>query len=215
MRHSFTTATILGTVVLLAVLRSAAGQEFSISPVWIDLSPGETIPPDGSPEFMVNREVIDLPYQGAPAGTQLMTQPGLPYVPGPGIMYMVTVQNLTGSWLLDAVLIIENYGCFYGDPSGSIFLSDTVWNPPALATGNVPAYPLGDIAPWGVGQASVKMLSGYDLYGFDGQFNAGSIGFDSYPDVPGFSDASVLFVPEPSALCLLIFAAAAALRRRR
>lgn len=95
MRHSFTTVTLLGTVVLLAFVQSAAGQEFSISPVWIDLSPGEGIPPGG----------------------------------------------------------------------------------------------------------------------FDGQFNAGSVGFDSYPDVPGFSDASVLFVPEPSALCLLALGSLLLMRR--
>jgi len=54
----------------------------------------------------------------------------------------------------------------------------------------------------------------FELPVFDGQFNAGSIGFDSYPDVPAFSDASVLFVPEPMTLLLLVLGGLMVTRRR-
>ncbi len=210
-----TTAVMLAIASLIGIREPLFGQGYGISPVWIDLSPAEGIRPDGLPEFMVNREVIDQPYQGTPAGTQLITQPGSPWFPGPGSRdYYVTVRNLTAGWLHDAVLTVENYSAFYGDPTHWIFLRDVVWNPPALATGDVPAYPLGNIPPGGEGHAMVRVLPGFEPYGFDGQFNAGSIGFDSYPDVPAFSDASVLFVPEPAALVFLVLGGLIVVRRR-
>jgi hypothetical protein len=174
-----TTAVTLAIVGLVGIGEPLMSQGYNISPVWIDLSPAEGIRPDGLPEFMVNREVIDQPYQGSPAGTQLITQPGSPWFPGASLDYYVTVRNLTASWLYDAVLTIENYGAIYGGPGGLIILYETISNPPALANGQVPAYPLGDIPPGGQRQAHVRMLPGFELPVFDGQFNAGSIGFDS------------------------------------
>jgi hypothetical protein len=178
----------------MAVFAEGEGYHI-IPPVGIDISPDWGIPPDGSAEFQVDSKLLEVPYEGIEQGTALVTahvSSELRMASG------VTVHNLTTDWIQDVVLTIENYGVFYGDPTGYIFLYDTVWNPPGLADGDIPAYPLGDIPPGGNAYAQVIMIPGFEPIHFDGQFDAESYGFNSPSPVPGFSDASVLFNSEVS-----------------
>jgi hypothetical protein len=59
------------------------------------------------------------------------------------------------------------------------------------------------------------MLPGFKSPIFDGSFDADSLGFDSSENVPGFSDASVLLVPEPTTLSLLMIGALFSAGRKR
>ena len=172
--------------------QTAAANTHLIPQVEIDISPSWGVPPDGIPEFDVDGELLEVAYHGVVPGIRLSTTELTP-PPFPGFLsYGVTVENLSSSPLRNAVLTIENYGVYYGDPTGMFFLYETVWNPPALAEASIPAYPLGDIPPGGSAYAEVTMIPGFELPLFDGNFNAGSIGFDSSTNVPAFSDASVL-----------------------
>jgi len=203
---------IIGIIMLAGVPGAVLGQYHTIDPVGIDLSPGWGTPRDGLPEFWVAGEVLETGYQGIPMGILLNTSP----IPGPAgsLAYRVQVVNVSGSWLSDVVLTVEDYGMFYGDPTGHMFLSETVWNPPALAGGDTPAYPLGDIPPGGWRDVEVFMIRGFDPPMFH-RIDAASIGFNSSEEVPGFSDVSVLVVPEPATLSLLALGGVALIRRRR
>jgi hypothetical protein len=184
---------LLAITGLLAAAHPAIGQCHELAALDIDMSPQPGVPPDGSPEFCVDCELLELGYDKLPPGTGLTTMfLGPQMFPYPHDLYRVSVRNLSEETTHNVVLTIENYGCFFGDPTGWIFLYETVWDPPALAGGNAPAYPLGDLLPGQETFVEVKLLWGFELPIFDGAFNAGSIGFDSTASIPGFSDASVL-----------------------
>ena len=199
------------TVILVLGPQTALGQVYPIHPhVPVDLSPAEGIPPDGTPEFLVNSEVLDVLYL-EPAGIELSTS--LQSSSNLSKTWEVTVTNLTENLIRDAVLTVENYGLWYGPPG--VHLYDTVWNPPALAGGDTPAYPLGDILPDGSNSVDVTLLLGFEIFHFGGQFNAGSIGFKSSESMPSFSDVSILLIPEPATLFLLGLGGLMVRRKRR
>ena len=145
MKKCISIAMVILLTLFITVFAEGEGYHV-IPPVGIDISPGWGIPPDGNAEFQVDSELLEVPYEGIEQGTALVTAQVSSEL---RIASVVTVHNLTTGWIQDVVLTIENYGVFYGDPVGYIFLYDTVWNPPGLADGDVPAYPLGDIPPGG------------------------------------------------------------------
>ena len=182
----------IGVIIILSFVLApnvAARQYHIIAPVEIDLSPGWGIPPDGITDFIVDCEMLEVSYHGIAQSVMLATFHVFSW---PHLTYRVTVTNLSTEVVHNVVLTIENYGVFYGDPTGTVFLYDTVWNPPGLADGSIPAYPMGDISPGEAAYVEVVMLPGFEIPLFDGEFDAESYGFNSNENAPGFSDSSVL-----------------------
>ncbi|MGD2108947.1 MAG: hypothetical protein PVI86_06100, partial [Phycisphaerae bacterium] len=83
-------------VLILSMLASSqvVGGFHEIAPVGIDISTDEGVWPDGVPEFTVIGELLEIEYQGIPAGIAISTSPILePF--GYPLGFNVTVTNLT------------------------------------------------------------------------------------------------------------------------